>query len=381
MATCASTLSALLASGHLNDLEELPNNVAVSFTGLSFAVSKLYRFSSSKSQTITLTTNITPTGPIQTFLVYITIFYLSGNTIVNQGTSVVVDQNQIFQKDIEAGEYFICLSVPSGTYAGSLKINYIGYAPYAKFEVDFYSGVYSKLLKLDQDKLEHQCKYPIFYELVDGELPEGLILTGSGKITGTISNMDCVESNKSLPPSVNWFGEHAATKEYHAWTKPYKFKVKIWLADFPTIIQYRWFCIRIYNNWSLDRDLLISLLPMEGVIPEAVIPTAEVFRLPETMCLPCVDASVINTEEVLVEEECCFDKITVEDAGALLDVEQEYKHGIQQLYEINMNGTKIKQAPSHKYLVKISESEAEWKEVKDLQVGDKIIFLQESFNG
>lgn len=301
MASCITNLTSLISSGQIAFVPTITNDTVTAFTGLNSTTNILFRFNSSQVQTITINTNIIA-ETTQPFTIYSSIFYLAedGTTLINKGTSVLMDQVQTFQIEITAGDFFVCLSVQRGAYHGTIKIHYIGYDIYTKLSTNAYVGSTMSIGKIDNTPKEVKCRYPIYYEIVEGELPIGLTLGSDGNIVGTIPEMDCLDSNIGLPPSVNWFFENKVTGQWEAWGRPYSFKVRVWVGEFPTVEAFRWFSIRIYNNWSLDRDLFMSLVPMEGVMGR-INETREEFRLPDTLCPPCVDIEKEHSEEGLCE--------------------------------------------------------------------------------
>jgi hypothetical protein len=41
---------------------------------------------------------------------------------------------------------------------------------------------------------------------------------------------------------------------WQPWGHQWRFKLKVWMAELPDVTSEQWFCIRIHNNWSWDRD-------------------------------------------------------------------------------------------------------------------------------
>jgi len=70
----------------------------------------------------------------------------------------------------------------------------------------------------------------------------------------------------------------------------------------------KWLCIRVYNNWDLERDALLNSLPLQQsyeiivepdpiVLPTTLCPeTCNTQLIPETIIEPCIDClESVNT--------------------------------------------------------------------------------------
>lgn len=89
------------------------------------------------------------------------------------------------------------------------------------------------------------------YKIIEGSLPDGLQMSSTGDITGVLPSLDTV---KNLSSSENWY--YSVNNSWHPWGHQWRFKVRAWVVDSPNINIEQWFCIRVYNNWSWERDKL-----------------------------------------------------------------------------------------------------------------------------
>lgn len=286
-ATCLANITTIIQSGDLNDITELSPLVVYPIANLSVSANSLFRLETSKQETIKITTSLTPSGGSGEMLVYLSMFRIpSSGSPISLGTSLITEQTQSFQKDVGIGTYVICLKTNTNNYNGGILVEFSGFQVYAKLSADFYTGEQTSNPALIQDKFSIQCPEPILFEVIDGELPPGLEMTLYGKIKGIPPNQDCVESNSDLSPSVNWFGEYDGTGNWYPWGRPYRFLVRISLLSFPDVEKLQWFCIRVYNDWSIDRDNFMKLIPMEVVyeVDNPIEQNKENVILPFSLC-------------------------------------------------------------------------------------------------
>lgn len=157
--------------------------------------------------------------------------------------------------------------------------------------------------------VEKECNKLLYYSLIDGKLPEGIQMTLTGDLYGILPNLDCTNDTDKLSPSQNWYFDMNET--WQPWGNQWRFKLRVWIADFPNVFKEDWFCIRIHNNWSWDRD---NKPPIEyeeetiEIIEKEPFPNLcceeeekEIFKpkpLPVTMC-PCDEETSSENKTVL----------------------------------------------------------------------------------
>lgn len=117
-----------------------------------------------------------------------------------------------------------------------------------------YAGEVNESFDLEFFFERKKCTIPLEFEIIDGEIPPGLTFDSWGRIFGVLPNMDCVEYNKYISPSQNWYSEHPLDETWHPWGRQWRFLVRVWISTRPDVTDERWFCVRIKNNWSWDRD-------------------------------------------------------------------------------------------------------------------------------
>ncbi len=132
------------------------------------------------------------------------------------------------------------------------------------------------------------CTQPLHHEITDGVLPKGLTMTSEGLISGTILNLDCEDTSDS--PSFNWFFKNndGMTQSFG---KQFRFKVKISILGYKDSFDEQWFCIMVYNNWSLDRDNF-DKQPIVSVSRGEEKRTVRIETLPVLCEIPTTDISI-----------------------------------------------------------------------------------------
>lgn len=121
-----------------------------------------------------------------------------------------------------------------------------------------------------------------------------------GIISGVLPNMDCVDDNAPFSPSQNWY--YNLDENWYPWGRQWRFKIKMWISDYPTAIVEQWFCIRIHNNWSLDRDNFQP--PFEYEEPNISIEYDT--RLEEIKAGLCLDCVQTQTSQRQIEDIPCL---------------------------------------------------------------------------
>lgn len=150
-----------------------------------------------------------------------------------------------------------------------------------------------------------KCNEPLEYELVDGQLPPGLVLYRyDGLIAGVITNMDCEDGDS---PSFNWFfRNHDGVNQ--SWARMYRFKLKVMLQRDKNISAEEWFCIRVHNNWTYDRikyeEHIKDNMSSVTIVGDTVSLTPlGVAKLQETNiqheCIPCNDPNANYYDEFI----------------------------------------------------------------------------------
>lgn len=244
-------------------------------TGMS---NSLLKIESSTNQTISINVNVT-TSPTNTVF---TLFKASGSGLTVMGTVNVNSQTASFSFEITDGTFILCIRRGAFTnQSGTLIASFASRPVTRTFPLNCYSGEYCSF-ELTLPRPERECSQPIFFELMEGEVPPGLILTDLGVIFGELPLLDCLPDNPS--PSVGWYETiEGATRPFG---REWRFKLKIRTASTkPGREKEAWFCIRIHNNWDIDTENFLAKMPFEKVQQVRVI--EETPRLSDSLCVPC----------------------------------------------------------------------------------------------
>lgn len=287
MATCVANINSRIAANTADSIPELfPNTLTpVSF---NVATNQLFRIEVPNFQSITFRLLLVTSLPSVnvTFSVY---KWNNDNTITDLGSVIVDELVSTFSKDFTLGRFFICIRTTSGSYSGTITSSFTGYPANARIAVDIGTGCVATF-KFDDTPPPRACSEPLFFEILDGSLPPGIIMNGLGKLSGQLPNLDCIDDNKDLSPSQNWYYKDD-TEATHPWGRQWRFKVRVFLAGFPDIFADDWFCIRVHNNWSFDRDNFLAQVPFTRVETIEYMEPPE--RLP-TMCFEPCDVAVAD---------------------------------------------------------------------------------------
>lgn len=227
MSTCIANITNLITTGNIDNLIPLVSDVNSNFT-ISPLSSFIFLLQTSKNESIKFTISSTSTNSIINLTVTIFLFDRVNSTLVSQGNITVIDGFITFQKDLTEAEYLICIKANNNTsYTGYLRALFSNFQAYAKLSGKAYTSENGiSILSFIPKELE--CTYPLYYEIIEGELPEGIFFSNAGMLYGTLPNLDCMEQNYYLSPSSNWYGTLISGESYpigRAW----RFKVRTYL--------------------------------------------------------------------------------------------------------------------------------------------------------
>lgn len=216
-----------------------------------------------------------------------------------------------FPLTLRSGKFIVRLTTASKV---KIRINLgeRGYTQVKTLAFDAHDGEYATSELIVKRKRPPQiCNEPLFYELIEGEMPPGLVLyQHDGLIKGVIGNMDCVEGDS---PSFNWFyTNHDGHNQ--SWARMFRFKLRISLLNDSKIYDDQWFCIRVHNNWSYDLmkyeeaiQLSTETIQISGdTISLSPIAVIEEQQSPKYECLPCQDPTA-NYDEEIIELDPIYD--------------------------------------------------------------------------
>jgi hypothetical protein len=323
MATCYEEISNLLATKSIDDIDQIYPNTRTNFT-IGASSKHIFAFKTSKQDTVKFLTELFPSGSFGQLKMVISIFSYDENTktLVDLGSTLIEEIVQEFQKDLSAGTFFMCITNYFSSIDAYITGKFSGFETWAKISPVFIEGS-SVLTTVTQKRPERVCSRPIFYELIEGSLPPGISLLSTGILHGTLPNLDCCGENANLSPSADWFGQYP-TGEWHPWGRQWRFKVRITLPGFPLANAERWFCIRVYNNWDIEKENFKKQLPFskmydivdnepeKEIVLESLCPKYEAIEMPS------------KSEVIELKSQCLSDNIEPLNKSVLQIPDEEY---------------------------------------------------------
>ena len=294
MANCATFLGSVVGSGQVGTLDPLDHNV---LTPLAFnrAGCKAYVLTLPAFTVVDFTVQVTP-APANPFSFVMKMYRVNGNTMTELATASSSDQAAVFSKEFTQGTYLICFETSSLVeLAGSVLAVFRGYRRYAVIDLDLGAGE-AMNYDFDRKRPPKDCSAVLHFELIEGTLPPGIRLTGLGQLLGVAPNLDCIEDNAAYSPSQNWSYMHN-DGSFHPWGRQWRFKVKVMMEGVPEVFAEEWFCVKIHNNWSLDRDAFLAQAPFEVKVEESQVFTPVVIP---TLCPEPAPAQAWKPTEIPV---------------------------------------------------------------------------------
>ena len=307
MATCIQSVQDKINAGQFETITELFPNTLTNIS-VTPAAKQLLRLSIVRQETARFTISLTSSVTPSSVGVTINIYQISNNTILFLGSVLVTEMILSFQKDFSVGTYVFCISSTSLAYRGTLVGYFTGYPVYAKMVPTAHVGQALHDFELFFEYKEKKCEKLLYFSILEGHLPEGLAMTLTGNIWGILPNLDCTQDNDALSPSQNWYYEMDDT--WQPWGRQWRFKIRAWISDYPSAFTEEWFCVRVHNNWSWDRDNKPPIEYEEEIVEEVASeptlnlcceePEPVVFvpqPIPATLC-PCEEET--TTEQAIV---------------------------------------------------------------------------------
>lgn len=249
MATCLQAITAALTTG-IGSIPLLTTGVNYNFT-LTTAP-RLYRMIVSNTDTYNFHISLAQlTGTMLN--VSFTIYEYDSllNSVNVLAFSNITNSTETISISLDPKTYIICLKSNNGTYDCNFDATSEGFVVSKKFQFSFFGGSYCSAQLEAKHINTYPCTKPLHFEIVEGELPDGIYMDTAGRLYGTIPEMDCVADNNELGPSFNWYGTYLG--EWHPIGRVYKFKVRVRFLEDTGSYDEQWMCIKVHNNWDLDR--------------------------------------------------------------------------------------------------------------------------------
>jgi hypothetical protein len=275
---CTQSLQSLLGANQLDTVEALRPNVD---TDIQFSpgFNQLFSINVAQQETVKFTISLQTTQQPNNIGVTVSFFQIVSNSVISLGSAQITEMFLQFQKDFTQGEYYVCIRSTVFSYTGIFKGDFTGFQIYAILSPRAYHGQALNPTDIEFGIVKKLCSKLLLFDFLGGSLPPGLSFTGYGRVIGVLPNLDCIEDNKDLSPSQNWYYNTEST--WAPWGRQWRFLVRVFVADYPEAFVDDWFCVRVYNNWSWDRDNLKP--PFEYEIDEE-IPAISSITLPDQLC-------------------------------------------------------------------------------------------------
>ena len=268
MADCTSFIQTIIAAGQLATLNPLDHNVLtpVAFSRTTCAS---YVMTFPAFTVVDFTVQVTP-DPTTAFSYDVKFYRVVGNVLTPIATATSADQGAVFSKEFAQGTYVVCFQTSSQvSLVGSALAVYRGYQRFAVLDAFMHTGQ-SMVFDFDRSRKPQDCSAVLLYEVIEGSLPPGIRMTGLGQVLGVAPNLDCVDDNVTLPPSQNWSFQHN-DGSFHPRGRQWRFKVRVMIDGMPDVTAEEWFCVKVHNNWSIDRDNFLAQAPFQVEVQEATV--------------------------------------------------------------------------------------------------------------
>lgn len=281
MATCLQTIQA-------GGVEELfPSTLTpISFNSLA---NQVFLIRSPATQTVSFNFVFSPVTPVSSFTITVTAYQKIGSAYIDIGSATFGDLIGFFSKDFSTGEFYLCIR-SNTAFTGTVVGNFSGFATEARFRPSAFEGA-TATCTMANVVTPNPCDEPLYYEIIEGELPPGITMTTLGRVSGPLPNLDCLPDAHEYSPAMNWSYADSGGR-MNPWGRTWRFKVRVSLGNLPEVGVDEWFCLRVHNNWTFDRDNFLKNAPFKTVREIEII--EEGTKLPESVCFePC--ETVIET--------------------------------------------------------------------------------------
>lgn len=277
MATCIETIQ---AGG-------IPELFAITVTPIAFGgnTNQVFSVKIDQAGTATFSFVFNPVRPLTSFTITATVLQKVGTTYLDLGSVAFSDLVGAFSKDLAVGQFYLCLR-STNDFTGTVVGTWSGFATEARFVPNAYEGATMGVTMADRPP-PTPCDEPLFFEHIDGAFPPGLEMTGLGRVYGQLPNLDCLPDAILFSPGMN-LSYKDPSGEMSAWGRTWRFKLRVSLQDQPEVKAEEWFCIRVHNNWTFDRDNFLKHAPFKTVREVDVVELPKPILPPGQACFePC----------------------------------------------------------------------------------------------
>lgn len=302
MANCLQQVQNLNNTGEIWNINRIFANTIINIF-ISSVSNQLFLLNIGQQETASFTLNLQSLSQPTNIGVTVNFFQLLENNVINIGSVIINELNTTFQIDFLPGDYVICISTNLFSYTGTFIGNFTQYQIYAILFPRAYTGEVSHSFEIEFHFERKKCDKPLQFIIINGSLPPGITFTSNAQLYGVLPNMDCIDDNRFLSPSQNWYSEHPVDFTWHPWGRQWRFQVRVWIIERPDIFIDEWFCIRVKNNWSWDRD---NFTIPEDIITEEEQTINPIILPPDLCCLEPEEEPFVP--EPIVPELCDCEK-------------------------------------------------------------------------
>ena len=273
----------------------------------------VFAYTLSAADSVEFTVNVIQSDSSPTIKVS---FYRFRNGVVSNLTTIMLyDWRAKFIQDFTVGDFFIEVETNCVVEISSTAQNFI---QNKTMVINCYYDT-QLTIALETKRRPRNCNEALTYELIEGELPPGITINKDGLLIGVVEELDCIDDTMS--PSFNWYYEnHNGVAQ--SWGRKWRFKVRVSISTQPDIFTDEWFCLRVFNNWSVDQ---LSFTESEETVvydhknnivvptiqpicstpePETFVPERHITELPRYNraldCVPCNDPTTPQLSEEFV---------------------------------------------------------------------------------
>ena len=137
--TCVQSLQQKIDDDTLSSIVRLypstPEDISVSPSG-----NQLFKITITRQEAVVFTLSLQTTGTLTNVGVQVNFYQITNNAIINLGYVQITDLVTVFEKDMLAGTFYICISSVTHTYTGTLTGQFTGFNTTPTFRTNSYTG-------------------------------------------------------------------------------------------------------------------------------------------------------------------------------------------------------------------------------------------------
>lgn len=286
MATCQTSINSI------EDILEISSGTTYNFN-INQDINQIYLLSNDLDQSVFF--NMRVIGNYSTIAISVTIFNI---TTLRQIVSLNVTQRTVNSSfSIASGQYYICIRPLVGSYDVEFTPTFIVYNRIATYSGKSHFGFFSSTTDIEVERRQGPCNRRLNYEIIEGNIPNGLTFLDNGLIYGNLPILDTDPYNNDLPTSNHWYHIISDSEAVTSYGRAYRFKVRLSLFDDRSTFDERWYFITIINDFSKN---LAHVDKYEVLETDHIASFEDKLKLiNKSLCSPCeVDDDIINKSAV-----------------------------------------------------------------------------------